>query len=114
MKAISMVRSAVGMLLAVLLLAGAEPRADLALSGVRAQATASPLSPDVEASTPEEMLGRLLDRLLGLDGAMVTYADVALQIALLSITPPRDAGDQEGLQQWMTAVMPINGGVNGW
>jgi hypothetical protein len=108
MKATSMVRSTMGKVLAVLLLAGAGLPGDLAPPGVRAQATASPRSTDVEASKLGEMLGRLPDRPLGLDGAMVTYADVALQTTSLSVTPSRDAGDQEGLQQWMAAVMPLN------
>lgn len=108
MKVMSIVRSTVGVVLIVLLLTGAGLRGDFASQGVRAQATASPRSTEVAAGHLVEMLGRLPDRPLGLDGAMVTYADVALQIVSLRVAPPRDAGGQEGLQQWMAAVMPLN------
>ena len=108
MKATSMVRSTVGMVLAVLLLAGATPRGDVAPPGVHAQATATPLPTDVEGINLAEMLGRLPDRPLGLDGVMVTYADIALQTASLRVPPPRDAGDQEGRQRWMAAVTSLN------
>ena len=53
------------------------------------------------------MLGRLPDRPLGLDGAMVTYADVAGQTAALGVDAPRGTGDEEGGQRWIAAVLPL-------
>ena len=108
MKATASWRSAVGIVLVILLLAGAGPRGDLATAAVRAQAAASPYPAEVKASRLAEMLGRLPDRPLGLDGAMVTYADVALQTHSLRVAPPRGVSDQEGRQQWMAAVMPLS------
>jgi hypothetical protein len=53
------------------------------------------------------MLERLPDRPLGLDGAMVTYADVASQTAALGVDAPRGAGDEAGGQRWIAAVLPL-------
>jgi hypothetical protein len=54
------------------------------------------------------MLGRLPDRPLGLDGAMVTYADVASQTAALGADAPRGSDDEESIQLWTAAVMPLS------
>ena len=108
MKVTSIERSTVGTVLIVLLLAAAGLPKELTAPGTHAESMASPFPIQLAAGNLAEMLGRLPDRPLGLDGAMVTYADVALQTASLSVVPPRDAGDQEGIQQWMAAVMPLS------
>src|SRR5688572_21213953 len=92
-------------LFAVLLLSGAGLTGGLAPLGARAGAVASPVPGETEASSLAAMLGRLPDRPLGLDGAMVTYADVVRQTAALGVDTPRAAGDVEGVQRWIAAVM---------
>src|ERR671912_24393 len=95
-------RRATGLALVVVLLTGA-----LAPLGARAGTTASPVPAESDVGSLAAMLGRLPDRPLGLDGAMVTYADVAGQTAALGVDAPRGAGDKEGRQRWITAVMPL-------
>ena len=72
-----------GVLLVVLLLTSGT--GGLAPLGARAGAVASPIPAESEAGSLAAMLGRLPDRPLGLDGAMVTYADVARQTAALGV-----------------------------
>jgi hypothetical protein len=96
-------RQASRILFAVLLLTGG-----LAPLGARAGAVASPIPGETEAGSLAAMLSRLPDRPLGLDGAMVTYADVARQTAVLGVDAPVAAGDEEGMQRWMAAVMPLS------
>ena len=95
-------------LFAVLLLSGVGLTAGLAPLGARAGAVASPVPGETEAGSLASMLGRLPDRPLGLDGAMVTYADVARQTAALGVDTPGAAGDEEGVQRWIAAVMPLS------
>src|SRR5918993_4302811 len=95
-------RRATGLALVVVLLTGA-----LAPLGARAGTTASPVPAGSEVGSLAAMLGRLSDRPLGLDGAMVTYADVARQTAALGVDAPRGA-DEEGIQRWIAAVMPLS------
>src|SRR5215213_10318641 len=106
MRSTPVARQASGILLALVLLTGAGLCGGLAPLSARAEATASPVS-EIETSSLAAMLGRLPDRPLGLDGAMVTYAGVARQTAALGVTPPRDSGDEEGLRRWNAAVMPL-------
>ena len=87
---------------------GAGLTGGLAPLGARAEATASPVPAGTEAGSLAAMLGRLPDRPLGLDGAMVTYADVARQTAALGVDAPGAAGDEEGGQRWIAAVMPLS------
>src|SRR5687767_2895341 len=96
-------RRVTGIALMVVLLTGG-----LVPFGARAGATASPIPTETAAGSVAAMLGRLPDRPLGLDGAMVTYADVARQTAALGADAPRGAGDEEGVQQWTAAVMPLS------
>ena len=95
-------------LFAVLLLNGAGLTGGLAPLGTRAGAVASPVPGGTEAGSLAAMLGRLPNRPLGLDGAMVTYADVARQTAALRVDTPGAAGDEEGAQRWIAAVMPLS------
>jgi hypothetical protein len=95
-------------LFAVLLLNGAGLTGGLAPLGTRAGAVASPVPGGTEAGSLAAMLGRLPDRPLGLDGAMVTYADLARQTAALRVDTPGAAGDEEGAQRWIAAVMPLS------
>jgi hypothetical protein len=69
---------------------------------------ASPASAETEAGSLAAMLGRLPDRPLGLDGAMVTYADVARQTAALGVDAPGAAGNEAGVERWIAAVMPLS------
>lgn len=108
MKATSITLPTVAMVLTVVLLTGAGLPGGLAPPEVRARAVASPVSGERDAGSLAGMLGRLPDRPLGLDGAMVTYADIALQTAALGVASPRGAGDEEGVRQWGTAVMPLS------
>jgi hypothetical protein len=101
-------RQAGRILCAVLLLTGAGLTSGLAPLGARAGAVASPVPAETEAGSLAAMLGRLPDRPLGLDGAMVTYADVARQTAALGVDATGAVGDEEGVQRWITAVMPLN------
>jgi hypothetical protein len=103
MVSIPLTRRAVGLVLMVVLLT-----AGLAPLGARAGATASPVPTETAAGSLAAMLGRLPDRPLGLDGAMVTYADVAGQTAALGVDAPRGTGDEEGVQRWTAAVMPLS------
>jgi hypothetical protein len=96
-----------GMVLALLLLLGAGLCGELAPLGARAEATSSPVPTENEDGSLAAMLGRLPDRPLGLDGAMVTYADVASQTAALGVDAPRGAGDEAGGQRWVAAVLPL-------
>ena len=91
-----------GILLGVLLLTGG-----LAPFGTRAGSVASPVPTENEADTFAAMLERLPDRPLGLDGAMVTYADVAGQTGALGVEAPGAAGDETGGQRWLAAVLPL-------
>ena len=93
--------------LAVLLLTGAGLIGEPAPLDARAWTTAFPVSPVPRDGALVAMLGRLPDRPLGLDGAMVTYADVAGQVAALGVGAPGVAGDEEGEQPWIAAVMPL-------
>jgi hypothetical protein len=101
-------RQAVGILCAVLLLTGTGPTGGLAPLDARAGAVASPVPAETEAGSLAAMLGRLPDRPLGLDGAMVTYADVARQTAALGVGAPTAASDEESGQRWLAAVMPLS------
>jgi hypothetical protein len=94
---------ATGLALMVVLLTGA-----LAPLGARAGTVASPVPAERDAGSLAVMLGRLPDRPLGLDGAMVTYADVARQTAALGADAPRGAGDEEGQQRWIEAIAPLS------
>src|SRR5215208_4075703 len=95
------------LLLAILLLTGAGLSGRLAPLSARAEATASPVPSQNEARTLEAMLERLPNRPLGLGGAMVTYADVASQTAALGVEAPGTDSDDEGVQRWIAAVMPL-------
>jgi hypothetical protein len=101
-------RQAGRILCAVLLLTGAGLTGWLAPLGARAVDVASPVPAENEAGSLAAMLGRLPDRPLGLDGAMVTYADVARQMAALGVDAPTAAGDEEAGQRWLAAVMPLS------
>jgi hypothetical protein len=98
----SVKRRMAGILLGVLFLTSG-----LAPLGARAEDMASPVATGNGADTFMEMLGRLPDRPLGLDGAMVTYADVAGQTAALGVDAPGAAGDEAGGQRWLAAVLPL-------
>jgi hypothetical protein len=95
------------LLLAILLLTGAGLSGRLAPLSARAEATAHPVPSQNEARTLEAMLERLPNRPLGLGGAMVTYADVASQTAALGVEAPGTDSDDEGVQRWIAAVMPL-------
>jgi hypothetical protein len=82
------------MVLALLLLLGAGLCGELAPLVARAEATSSSIPAESADSSLAAMLGRLPDRPLGLDGAMVTYADVASQTAALGVDAPQGAGDE--------------------
>jgi hypothetical protein len=69
---------------------------------------ATPAATATEAGSLTTMLSRLPDRPLGLDGAMVIYADVARQTAALGVDALRDAGDEEGVQRWIAAVRSLS------
>jgi hypothetical protein len=101
-------RQAGRILFAVLLLTGAGLTGWSAPLGARAGAVASPVPAENEAGSLAAMLGRLPDRPLGLDGAMVTYADVARQTTALGVDAPGAAGDEEGVQRWIAAVTPLS------
>src|SRR5919112_4975280 len=101
MRSTPVTRRAGGMVLALLLLLGAGLCGELAPLVARAEATTSPIPAESEEGSLAAMLGRLPDRPLGLDGAMVTYADVASQTAALGIDAPRRAGDEVGGQRWI-------------
>src|SRR5215213_7521541 len=101
-------RQAVGILCAVLVLAGAVLTGGLAPRGARAGAVASPIPAATEAGSLAAMLDRLPDRPLSLDGAMVTYADVARQTAALGVAAPGAASDEEGTQRWIAAVVRLS------
>jgi hypothetical protein len=96
-------RQAARILFAILLLTGG-----LTALGARTSAVASPVPTETETGCMAAMLGRLPDRPLGLDGAMVTYADVARQTAALGVDAPGAAGDVEGGQRWIAAVTPLS------
>jgi hypothetical protein len=102
MRLLSCTRRAVELVLMVVLLT-----AGLAPLDTRAEATATPVSAEAEGSSLAAMLGRLPDRPLGLEGAMVTYADVAGQTAALGVAAPGAAGDEEGGRRWIAAVTPL-------
>jgi hypothetical protein len=93
---------ATGLVLMAVLLTGA-----LVPLVARAGATASPVPVASEGGSLTAMLGRLPDRPLGLDGAIVTYADVARQTAALGVEATGAAGDEEGGRRWIAAVMPL-------
>ena len=103
MRSTPFTRPATGLALMVVLLTGA-----LAPLGARAGMVASPVPAERDAGSLAAMLGRLPDRPLGLDGAMVTYADVARQTAALGADAPRGTGDEEGQQRWIEAVAPLS------
>ena len=94
-------------LFVVLLLTGAGLIGGLAPLGARAGAVASPVPDENDVGSLAAMLGRLPDRPLGLDGAMVTYADVARQTAAIGVDAPGAAGDEEA-QRWIAAVAPLS------
>jgi hypothetical protein len=89
-------RQAARILFAILLLTGAVLTGGLTALGARTSAVASPVPTETETGCLAAMLGRLPDRPLGLDGAIVTYADVARQTAALGVDAPGAAGDVEG------------------
>src|SRR5918997_3609101 len=93
---------ATGLALMVVLLTGA-----LVPLGARAGTVASPVPAESEAGSLVAMLGWLPDRPLGLDGAMVTYADVAGQTAALGVDAPGAAGDETGRQRWLASVLAL-------
>jgi hypothetical protein len=93
--------------LALLLLIGAGLCRELAPLVARAEVTSSPVPAEIEDSPLATMLGRLPDRPLSLEGAMVTYADVARQTAALGVDAPRGTGDEQGRQRWVVAVRPL-------
>ena len=101
-------RQAARILFALLLLTGAVLAGGLAPLGARARAVGSPVPTKTETGSLAAMLGRLPDRPLGLDGAMVTYADVARQTAVLGVDAAGAAGDVEGGQRWIAAVTPLS------
>ena len=103
-----LMRQAGRILFTVLLLTGAGPTGGLAPLGARAEAVASPIPAETEAGSLTAMLSRLPDRPLGLDGAMVTYADIARQTAALGVDAQTAAGDAEGGQRWIAAVTPLS------
>ena len=107
MRSTPVTRRAVGIVLIVLFLTAAGPPGGLATMDARSEAMASPVPDQPEASSLAVMLGRLPDRPLGLDGAMLTYADVAGQTATLGVEAPEAADDEEGAQRWIAAVMPL-------
>src|SRR4051812_1020171 len=106
MRSRPVARQAGGILLALVLLTGAGLCSGLAPLSARAEATASPVS-EIEANSLAAMLGRLPDRPLGLDGAMVTYADIASQTAALGVDAPGAASDEAGVQRWIAAILPL-------
>lgn len=103
MRSTPVTRRAVGIVLMLVLLTSA-----LGPLVARAGAVASPVPTETAAGSLAAMLGRLPDRPLGLDGAMVTYADLAQQTAALGVDAPRGAGDEEGVQRWIAAVLPLS------
>ena len=107
MRSTPVARRAGGTVLALLLLLGAGLGEQLTPLVARAEATSSSIPAESEDGTLAAMLGRLPDRPLGLDGAMVTYADVASQTAALGVDAPRGAGDEASEQRWIAAVLPL-------
>src|SRR5918994_1639654 len=103
MRSTPFTRRATGLALMVVLLTGA-----LAPLGARAGTVASPVPAERDAGTLAAMLDRLPDRPLGLDGAMVTYADAARQPAALGADAPQGAGDEEGQQRWIEAIARLS------
>ena len=101
-------RQAARILFALLLLTGAGLTGGLTPLGARAVAVPSPVPAETETGSLAAMLDRLPDRPLGLDGAMVTYADVARQTAALGVDAPGAAGDVQGVQRWIAAVTPLS------
>ena len=101
-------RQAGRILFALLLLTGAVLTGGLTALGARTSAVASPVPTETETGSLTAMLGRLPDRPLGLDGAMVTYADVARQTTVLGVDAPGAGGDVEGGQRWIAAVTPLS------
>lgn len=102
MRSRSVRRRMSGILLGILLLTGG-----LAQLSILAEDVASPVPAENKAESFAAMLGRLPDRPLGLDGAMVTYADVAGQTAALGVDAPGAAGDETGGERWLAAVLPL-------
>src|SRR5215212_12257971 len=107
MRSIPVTRQASAILLVIAVLTGTVLCGGLAPLTARAEATASPVPAESVGSTLGAMLGRLPDRPLGLDGAMVTYADIASQTAALGVDAPGPDSDGEGVQRWIAAVMPL-------
>ena len=77
------------------------------LQGASAQplAQATPVAGATQGSLAD-MLGHLGDLPFGHNSAMVTYADVAGQVAALQVAAPRD-GAQQGAQEWISAILPL-------
>jgi hypothetical protein len=107
MRSIPVTRRAGGIVLALVLLLAAGLCGELTALVARAEATPSSVPAEIADSPLAAMLGRLPDRPLGLDGAMVTYADVAGQTAALGVDAPRGTGGKEGGQRWIAAVLPL-------
>jgi hypothetical protein len=107
MRLTPVTRRAARVVTALLLLLSTGLCGELAPLVARAEATSSPVPTEMEDGTLAAMLGRLPDRPLGLDGAMVTYADVASQTTDLGVDAPRGTGDEEGQQRWIAAVRPL-------
>jgi hypothetical protein len=108
MRSTPITRRAIAIVLVTLPLTGVALPAGLAPTGARAEATASPVPGEPDAGSLAGMLSRLPDRPLGLDGALVTYADIALQTTALGVDPPRGAGDEERLRPWIAAIMSLS------
>jgi hypothetical protein len=106
MRSTPVPRRAGGIVLAFLLLLSGGLCGELAPLAARAEATSSPVPDGMDVSALAAMLRRLPNRQLGLDGAMVTYADVARQTAALAAGAPREAGE-EGRQRWIAAVQQL-------
>jgi hypothetical protein len=107
MRSTPVTRRAGEIVLALLLLLTMGPCGELTSLVARAEATSSPVPADIADSPSAAMLGRLPDCPLGLDGAMVTYADVAGQTTALGIDAPGGAGDEEAGQRWLAAILPL-------
>ncbi len=75
----------------------------IAIQPAPTSTTATPVA-ESTASPATQMLSRLPDLPLGKDGAMVTYADFALQAGALGIDAAPRVRDEEATRQWLEAV----------
>lgn len=95
-------RQSVRVVIAFLLLCGIMPG--------HTGATSTPVATPVPAASESgllRLLGALPDRPLGMDGGMVTYADLALQAAVAGVEPPAAGEDSEGAQAWVRAMQTM-------